>query len=292
MGGREPQLVLPAFCQYGEAGAVGPVLISVPHAGREYSADLIARARVGLSGLQALEDRHADMLAADAIAAGHCTVIARRGRAILDLNRDESEIDVASVADMPPGAPTRTSAKLRGGLGLVPHRYHSIGDLWLRRPSYQEVASRIRDIHAPYHAQIHALMTATRAAHGTAILIDLHSMPPIRGHGAQRSVDVVIGDRFGQSASADVTRLAAEIVAGWGMKVAINMPYAGGYTLDRHGQPKRALHAIQVEMDRSLYLDAALMEPAQGLSRCREMIADLACRLAAAFGEPQQLAAE
>lgn len=290
MGGCEPCLVHPAFCQYGDPGAAGPVVIAVPHAGREYPADLIARARVGLQGLQSLEDRHADLLATDAVAAGHCTVIARRGRAVLDLNRQEGEIDGASVADLPHGVPMRATAKLRGGLGLVPHRYHSIGDLWLRRPSYEEVVARIRDIHTPYHGRIAGLLEETRSIHGMAILIDLHSMPPIRGQGGP--VDVVLGDRFGQSASAAITRRAAEIVADHGFSVAINAPYAGGYTLERHGRPNRHVHALQVEVDRSLYLDTALMEPDVGAARCIRMIADLAERLAASFGEQQPLAAE
>lgn len=292
MGGREPRLVRPAFCQYGDAGATGPVVIAVPHAGREYAADLVARSRVGLPGLQALEDRHADQLAANAIGAGHCALIARRGRAVLDLNRHEGEIDGASVANLPPGVATRTSAKLRGGLGLVPHRYHSVGDLWLRRPDYAEVAARIADIHIPYHTQLAALLGAARAAHGAAILIDLHSMPPIRAHGAHRAVDVVLGDRFGQSASAALTQVAAEVAEGWGLNVAINAPYAGGYTLERHGRPRRGIHAIQVEVDRSLYLDAAMTEPGEGVERCRAMIGDLADRLATAFGEELPLAAE
>ncbi|HEX7872376.1 MAG TPA: N-formylglutamate amidohydrolase [Sphingobium sp.] len=289
IGGREPQLVHPAFCHYGDPAVAGPVLIAVPHAGREYAADLVARSRVGLPGLQALEDRHADLLATQAIAAGHPAIIARRGRAVLDLNRHEAEIDTASVAGIPHGVAMRASAKLRGGLGLVPHRYHSMGDLWQRRPSYAEVAERIRDIHMPYHGWIAEFLTATRAAHGAALLIDLHSMPPIRGQGA---VDVVLGDRFGQSASPAVTRLAAEVVASHGFSVAINAPYAGGYTLERHGQPDRNVHALQVEMDRSLYLDAVLGEAGPGAARCMRMIADLADRFADLLDEEHPLAAE
>lgn len=291
MGGREPQCVHPAFCQYGDPGAAGPVLIAVPHAGREYSADLIARARVGLPGLQALEDRHADLLATQAIAAGHPAIIARRGRAVLDLNRHEGEIDSASVAGIPHGVAMRASVKLRGGLGLVPHRYHSMGDLWLRRPGYAEVAERIRDIHTPYHGEIARLLAMIRAVHGAAILIDLHSMPPIRAQAGQ-GVNVVLGDRFGHSASPAITRLAAGIVASHGFTVAINVPYAGGYTLERHGNPDRAVHALQVEVDRSLYLDAALGEAGPGAARCMRMVEDLANRFASFLGEQQPLAAE
>ncbi|HEX7819495.1 MAG TPA: N-formylglutamate amidohydrolase [Sphingobium sp.] len=284
MGGREPLLIHPAFCQYGVPGAAGPVVIAVPHAGREYPADLVARARVGLSGLKSLEDRHVDVLAIEAIAAGQCTLIARRARAVLDLNRHEEEIDASSVADLPHGVPTRASAKLRGGLGLVPHRYHSIGDLWLRRPGYAEVTERIGDIHAPYHAQLGLLLGAAVATWGTAMLIDLHSMPSIRPGLGQSQVDVVLGDRFGQSASAVLTRRAAALIEGHGLSVAINAPYAGGYTLERHGHPARNVHALQVEIDRTLYLDAALDQPGPGAERLGRMIADLVQGLGTALG--------
>jgi N-formylglutamate amidohydrolase len=288
MGGREPEVVDPAFCQYGAPGQAGALLITVPHAGREYPADLLARARVGLAGLQSLEDRYADTLAIAAVAAGHCALIARRGRAIIDLNRHEGEMDGASVADLPHGLPLRASAKLRGGLGLVPHRYHSLGDLWLRRPPYGEVAERIQGIHRPWHAHITGILAQVRAQHGTAILLDLHSMPPIRG----QEVDVVLGDRFGQSGSSALTASAAALIESHGFRVAVNSPYAGGHTLERHGRPQDGVHALQLEMDRRLYLDAGLDLPGPGAERCRRMVADLAQMLGSAFEEPVPLAAE
>jgi len=288
MGLREPAAVEPAFCQYGAPGEAGALLISVPHAGREYPADLLARARVGLAGLQSLEDRHVDALAAGAVAAGHCTLIARRGRAVIDLNRHEGEMDGASVADLPHGLPLRASAKLRGGLGLVPHRYHSLGDLWLRRPAYAEVAERIRTIHRPWHARVAEMLAAIRGRHGAAILLDLHSMPPIRG----QAVDVVLGDRFGQSASPDFTASAVALIELHGFRVAVNAPYAGGHMLERHGRPRDGVHALQLEIDRTLYLDAALDGPGPGVERCRDMVADLARMLGAAFDESIPLAAE
>ncbi|CAN5191715.1 N-formylglutamate amidohydrolase [soil metagenome] len=288
MGGRDPTAVDPAYCQYGEPGQAGALLITVPHAGREYPADLLARARVGLAGLQSLEDRHVDALAAEAVAAGHCALIARRGRAIIDLNRHEGEMDGASVAALPHGLPLRASAKLRGGLGVVPHRYHSLGDLWLRRPPYAEVAERIRTIHRPWHARLAELLAAIRASHGAAILLDLHSMPSIRGD----DVDVVLCDRFGQSASRAISASAAALIESHGFRVAVNAPYAGGYVLERHGRPQEGVHALQLEIYRTLYLDATLDAPGPGVERCRRMVADLAQMLGSAFEEPIPLAAE
>jgi N-formylglutamate amidohydrolase len=267
------------------AGATAPVVIAVPHAGREYPADIVTRARTGLAGLALLEDRHADALTADAVAAGQCVMIARRGRAILDLNRHPAEIDAASVAGIPHNSPMRTSAKLRGGLGLVPHRYHGAGELWVRLPGFDEVRDRIATIHTPYHDALAQLLAATAAMQGSALLIDLHSMPPIRAGNGQAGVDIVIGDRFGQSADSDLTRRAMEIALDHGFRVAINTPYSGGYVLERHGRPAAAVHALQIEIDRTAYLDAALDRPGAGVARCRVLVADLADRLGRAVGD-------
>lgn len=292
IGGREPHIVHPAFCQYGGPGDSGPILLTVPHAGREYPADIVAGARVGLAGLRVLEDRYVDSLTTGAVAAGHCAIIARRARAVIDLNRHQDDIDQSSVANLPRGTATRPSVKLRGGLGLVPHRYHSMGDLWLRLPAYAEVRERVRTLHMPYHEQIAAVLKAKADFYGGAVLLDLHSMPPIRAQGGELAPQVVIGDRFGQSAARPIMRQAIEIVSAHGLRVGINAPYPGGHTLDRHGRPQRGIHALQIEVDRSLYLDQALDQPLAGETVCDRMIVELADMLAREFNGLSSLAAE
>lgn len=292
IGGREPHIVHPAFCQYGTDGDSGPVLLTVPHAGREYPADIVETARVGLAGLRMLEDRHADSLADGAVAAGHCAIIARRARAVIDLNRHEEDIDRSSVADLPHNAPSRPSAKLRGGLGLVPHRYHSLGELWHGLPPYAEVRERVRTLHLPYHAQVAAVLKAKAAYHGGAVLLDIHSMPPIRPHGRDLPPQIVIGDRFGRSAAGSVLRQVEALFSGHGLRVGLNAPYAGGHTLERHGRPQHGIHALQIEIDRTLYLDGALDQPGPGARTCGAVIAELADLLARGFGGLSSLAAE
>lgn len=292
IGGREPHIVHPAFCQYGGLADSGPILLTVPHAGREYPADIVAGARVGLAGLRVLEDRHVDSLTTGAIAAGHCAIIARRARAVIDLNRHQDDFDQSSVGHLPHGTATRPSVKLRGGLGLVPHRYHSLGDLWLRLPPYAEVRERVRTLYIPYHQQIAAVLKAKADYYGGAVLLDLHSMPPIRPQSGELAPQVVIGDRFGQSAAGPIMRQAVEIVSAHGLRVGVNAPYAGGHTLDRHGCPQRGIHALQIEIDRTLYLDQALDRPVSGETICDRMIAELADMLARGFSGLSSLAAE
>ncbi|NML08802.1 N-formylglutamate amidohydrolase [Sphingobium sp. AR-3-1] len=271
-----------AFDLYGPAIPDRPVLISVPHAARDYSDDLLAAARVPLSILHRLEDRWADLLVHPLIAQGFTVIVARAPRALIDLNRHEREIDPGMIADLPRDAALHSSAKLRGGLGLFPRRLPGAHELWRGPMRWAEACSRIETLHRPYHAALGQMMAAARDAHGHAILIDIHSMPPLAPTGAgQPAPGVVLGDRFGRSASGRLMTLAADVVASHGLIVAQNHPYAGDHMIDRHGRPDHGLHALQVEIDRVLYLDATLDRPGPGVARMQAVVTRMAQALAA-----------
>lgn len=244
--------------------------------------------RVPVDRLLPLEDRFAERLADRVVAAGIATLVAQTPRLLIDLNRSEAELDptmvhggIASGAPLPP--------RVRGGLGLIPRRLAHIGEIWRGPLSRADVDSRIVRHHRPWHDALSALLARTRDRLGTALLIDLHSMPPLEGTGAPV---VVIGDRFGLSASPQLTAAAEAIVEGAGLRAAVNVPYAGGFTLDRHGRPDRGIHALQIEIDRSAYLDSALDRPGPGLARMQALLLDLVIRLGEELSPPQRLAAE
>lgn len=239
----------PLFRRLGPARPARPVILSVPHAGRQYPADLIANARVGRAWLQRLEDRHADALAVAAGAAGFTSFIADRARAWVDLNRDPGEWDTQLVHDAPP--PGAGSGRLRAGLGLVPTRLHTIGALWKQRISHAELTDRIALLHQPWHAAIAATLADARQRFGGALLIDLHSMP--RQPGGRP--EFIVGDRHGATASGELVDHMLALAEGEGLKVARNAPYAGAYTVQRHGRAGSGIEAVQIEIDRSLYLD-------------------------------------
>jgi N-formylglutamate amidohydrolase len=276
-----PSLRETAFDLHGPVYPDRPVILSVPHAGRSYPDDVLAAARVRPAVLRRLEDRWVDLLACPLIARGYSVLIARAPRAMIDLNRHEREIDPGMIADIPREAVLQSSAKLRGGLGLCPRRMPGASDLWQRPMPWTEARHRIEQLHRPYHAAVARLMTAARQAHGHAILIDLHSMPPLPPPAAgQAPPGIVLGDRFGRSASTRLIGLAADVVASHGVGVAQNHPYAGDHLIERHGRPEKGLHAIQVEIDRLLYLDAALDRPGPGVARMQAIVTDLVEALA------------
>ena len=261
-----------SFERLGSEAPASPVVVSVPHAGRDYPPALLAALRVPAVALLALEDRHVDAVAR--AAAGVCTsFVALRPRAWIDLNRDEDERD-PRVDEGAIGRPVR-SAKVRGGLGLVPRRGANATELWRRRFGEREIDARIVEDHRPYHAALAQALARARARWGVAVLLDLHSMPTL-GPGRAR---IVIGDRFGRSAAPRfVARVEATAIAA-GHPVARNTPYAGGHILDRHGAPAGGVHAVQVELDRTLYLDAALDQPGPGLAATAAMVAQMLAAL-------------
>jgi N-formylglutamate amidohydrolase len=238
----------------------GPIVLSVPHAGRDYPLPLRAALRVPLAALRPLEDRHADTLAL-AARRNEAMLVQRRARAWIDLNRAEHERDPAIDTGADRHATPYPSAKLRGGLGLVPRRVPGAGEIWQRRFEGEEIATRILEDYRPYHATLAAALKRARARYGIAVLLDVHSMPPL-GAGFPR---LVFGDRFGRSAATRFVHCLEAVTARAGIPSAVNSPYAGGHILDRHAHPAGGFHAIQVEFDRSLYLDAALDQPGEGL---------------------------
>jgi N-formylglutamate amidohydrolase len=284
-----------AYLRYGLPGAHGPLVFAVPHAGRDYSPVLMARARVPQEILARLEDRFADHLVHDLVAQGHHVLIARQPRALIDLNRDEREIDPRAISGAPWNFRGQTSAKVRGGLGLVPERLAHAGNLWRNPLPYEALCERIEEIHRPYHAALSSALEETRKRHGVAVLVDIHSMPPLRATAGmdEPAPRVVIGDRFGRSATDRLTDLCADIVRRRHIPVAINSPYSGNHILERHGRPEAGIHAIQIEFDRALYLDEDLMALSAGLPVLQRLLADLALALSQELaGNAWPLAAE
>lgn len=262
-----------------------PVLLSVPHAGRDYPSELVANLRVPPADLLRLEDRYADRLVQPAISAGFATIVAHSPRAWIDLNRAEDDIDLQMLE--PKGRPlvANPSAKTRGGLGLVPRRLQSCGELWRRPWSGDDVSQRIGQVHRPFHNAVANLLAAMHARFGIAVLLDVHSMPPIpprvmAGNDVATLPKIVVGDRFGRSAASLYAELALAHVRREGLAGALNNPYPGDFILGRHGAPVRGIHALQLEVCRSLYLDSALRDPGGGLADSARLVHDLAALLA------------
>lgn len=277
--------ILPPFSLYNAERPASPLMLSVPHAGRDYPGPLLDALRVPAGTLLRLEDRYADRLVQPAIAAGQAAIVAHRARAWADLNRAEADFDrtMFSGAGIPSATP---GAKTRGGLGLIPRRLHGVGELWRTSFDADDYRERIQGFHRPYHQAIRSTLASIHATYGTAILLDVHSMPPLgQSAGQQFSPDTapqfVVGDRFGRTAGSRYTDSTVTFLRDMGYRVALNAPYPGDYLLETHGRPAANIHALQLEIDRSLYLDAAWQEPTEQMDSIARLVLSLVQLLAA-----------
>lgn len=265
-----------------------PVLLAAPHGGRSYPDRVLAAMRDPGYTTKRLEDRYIDMVAERvADVTGATLIVADAPRAMIDLNRAETDIDRGMVRGsvQPHTAANRHGHRAHSGLGLVPRRLQTLGEIWRRPFESAEIEACLDAIHRPYHRLIENRLSAIRERWGAVLLLDLHSMPPLRTAGRWQPARFVIGDRFGTSSDAAIPAAAFAFFARHGVQVAHNRPYAGGYVLDRHGDPARGRHAIQLEVDRSLYLDADLDALADSADPLVERLCGLVRALAATVAE-------
>lgn len=248
-----------------------PVLLSVPHAGRDYPDWLLALSKGGVQSLYPLEDPLVDELVEGAIAKGIGAVVARAPRAAIDCNRAEDEIDPTVVRSGPIAS---LSPRARGGLGIVPGRTATHGSLWRQPIPAHELEERLIQAHRPYHRAIEEALAELLDRFGCALLLDCHSMPP-----PDTGPSIIIGDRYGQSSSPWVTSEAVKIVTSMGFRTGVNQPFAGGHVVQRHGSPARGIHALQIEIDRHCYLQRNSVRRSPGFSKVARLMDQLAARL-------------
>ena len=235
-------------------GAAAPFLFASPHSGSLYPAGMLSALRVPLMDLRRTEDAFVEELFADAPAAGATLMAARYGRSVADLNRDPRELDAAMFEGRPPRACGLPTARVEAGLGCLPRVAARGEEIYARRLTPDEGEARLTHIHDAYHACLGDELVALRDAHGHAVLIDCHSMPSVQP-GRRGLADIVLGDRFGSSCDPRITARAEREFRDRGFSVARNAPYAGGYTTRRYGKPKRGIHALQIEINRGLYMN-------------------------------------
>jgi N-formylglutamate deformylase len=251
-----------------------PLLYDSPHSGRVYPPDF--ESNTSRLELRRGEDAYVDELLSGAPALGATLLVANFPRCYIDVNRAESDIDAALLAEPWP-EPIQPTEKTARGLGLI-RRYVVPGVEAQARPlSVLELRHRIDGFYRPYHAALRDLVTQVRAAHGVVWHIDWHSMKSTGnamtpdGPGARRP-DFVVSDVNGQSASSDVTDLVVQTLRKLRYTVAVNDPYVGGTIVRRIGSPSRDVHSVQVEINRALYLDEKLVQTS---SAAAELASDL-----------------
>lgn len=236
-----------------------PLVVASPHSGAYYPPEFVAASRLDPVALRRSEDSFIDEIFGQAPALGAPLLRALFPRAYIDPNREPYELDPAMFADTLPGFANTRSPRVAAGLGTIARVVATGRDIYRDKLRLAEALERIQALYQPYHGALRRLIAETREAFGCCILVDGHSMPSIGGpmdtDAGRSRVDVILGDVHGASCASVVTETAERTLKELGYAVIRNTPYSGGFTTQNYGRPRRGIHALQIEINRGLYMD-------------------------------------
>ncbi len=257
--------VVPAFEVRSAVEQRVPFVFSSPHSGRYYPERFLAMSRLDEYNVRRSEDCYVDELFGGCIGLGAPLLAANFPRAYLDANREPWELDPRMFAEPVPSYCNIRSVRVAGGLGTVPRLVGEGFEIYSGRLPLAEAVTRIETIYKPFHETLKRLVTQTHAAFGFAVLVDCHSMPAgVRVADTGLRPDFIVGDRFGTSAASVLTATAIDLLSAMGYRVAHNTPYAGGFITEHYGRPTRKIHALQIEINRGLYMNEATLKKTEG----------------------------
>ena len=236
------------------------VICASPHSGRDYTWSFMRRSALSELTMRSSEDAFVDQLIEETPRFGAPLLTATVPRAFVDLNRSADELDPALIDGVQKAG---HNPRVASGLGVIPRVVANSRAIYRGKLSHVEARKRLTDYWFPYHDQLARLLGEAHENFGTALLLDFHSMPREALDSVVRASkdrpDVVLGDRFGASANSDVMDFVEAAFASAGFKVSRNTPFAGAYVTQTYGRPSREQNAIQIEIDRSIYMNEETM---------------------------------
>ncbi len=268
----------PPFEILGAQNQRAPIVFNSPHSGRIYPTVFIESSRLSAQALRKSEDAYVDELLSCAPAHGAALMRAHFPRAYIDINREPYELDPVLFNGRLPDFVNSQSLRAIGGLGTIARIVNDKEEIYHGPLTLETAFIRIEQLYKPYHAALRQLIDATRAQFGVAFLLDCHSMPSQQGDRGGWP-DFVLGDRFGASCAPEITKLVQASLKSLGYRVALNKPYAGGYITEHYGKPDRGVHALQIEVDRSLYMNEETFEKAHSFTSLQWDMARLVAML-------------
>lgn len=275
----------PAFLVAEPDRATAPIVFCSPHSGRVYPPHFLAQSRLDAHTLRKSEDCYIDLLFAAAPHYGAPLIAAQFPRAYLDVNREPYELDPCLIEEELPSYANPHTSRVIGGLGTIARIVGDGTEIYARPLKLSAALARIEGLYHPFHAALKELLERTRKQFGYAILIDCHSMPSnsMSGAGNRARPDIVLGDRFGSSCDERVMTFLQRAFHDLGYNVHVNRPYAGGYITENYGRPALGTDALQIEVNRGLYLNEETLEPTTRFlilqKHVETIVARLACEL-------------
>lgn len=252
------------------------VVYSLPHSGRYYPDSFIHEARQQGMALRASEDAFVDEITDVTPETGVYAIACRYARAFCDVNRNPLELDARLIRGELPKAALSLSARVKAGFGVIARRLSADQDIYRHPLDMPEVNRRLDLVHRPYHEALQGLLRDAQGARGRAVLIDWHSMPSaalVNVSGPK--ADIVLGNLHGESCGEALTRRVTAILEGAGLRVGLNKPFAGGYIIEQYGKPAARCEALQIEINRAIYMNEVTLEPHAGLTRLKQIFRTL-----------------
>ena len=259
----------------------GPVVFNSPHSGNVYPHAFLTASRLDWGTLRRSEDSFVDELVIGVVRRGYPLMRAHFPRCYVDVNREPYELDPRMFEGRLPSYANTRSMRVAGGLGTVARVVGDAQEIYSQRIPVDDALRRIEGLYKPYHRALRRLFTRVHRDFGAAILIDCHSMPSSVGSKDERPrADVVLGDRYGTSCISAVAEIAETTLRAQGYSVSRNKPYAGGFITEHYGNPAAGLHAVQLELNRALYMDERRFERSPSFGRLATDLETLAESLA------------
>ena len=252
-----------------------PIVFNSPHSGEFLPHTLLEQSRLGETDLRQSEDRAVDQLFMGCLDAGAPMLRALASRAYVDLNREPYELDPRMFLEPLPGYMNPGSPRVAAGFGTVPRQVGEGLDIYRCKISLKDALQRIETYYKPYHRALGELLHAAQNAEGLSMLVDCHSMPnsAAKPNGTHsKSADIVLGDKFGLSCAAEISAWTDQFFTTHGLHAVRNKPYAGGFITETYGAPHHGRHVIQVEINRSLYMNEVTSNLSNGFQGLREVL--------------------
>lgn len=272
---------------------LSPIVFNSPHSGAKYPDDLLQKTILDIKTLRSSEDAFVDELFSSAPNHGALLMAAKYPRAYVDLNRSPKELDPALIVNAPNGI---VNPRVEAGLGVIPRVVAKGRAIQSGKMEYSEAQDRIKRCHKPYHDALTAILTTTKKQFGCSLLIDCHSMPSdsleIAPYIKSQKPDIIIGDRFGSSCPSWISNLVVTKFMDAGFVVARNIPYAGGYITQKYGKPSSDIYALQIEINRELYMDEGNIETHSGMDRLKPIFSEIIRNIIQSFPANLDIAAE
>ncbi|MEM1287226.1 MAG: N-formylglutamate amidohydrolase [Pseudomonadota bacterium] len=250
-----------------------PFVFGSPHSGTVYPRHFLEASQLSPRELRRSEDTFVDRMIAGAVAKGAPTLAARFPRCFCDVNREPYELDPRMFSEPLPGFANTASLRVAGGLGTVPRLVGDRQPIYKGKLNVDEALSRVETLYKPYHATLRRTLARTHVRFGAAVLVDCHSMPSIiRTANGNLTTEFVVGDRYGASCAPILSQTIVDALTGMGFTVARNKPYAGGFITEHYGRPAKGIHAVQLEINRGLYMNERTLVPNSGFNTIIETL--------------------